>query len=85
MTTQQQNTINRMVARIERANGKQTVSILDIRKGHISLCVFNVRDNVESIRTTTFCDVEINTKGTITKGFANELSPKQEVKYLYID
>ena len=85
MTTQQQNTINRIVARIERANGKQTVSILDIRKGHVVLCVFNVRDNVESIRTTTFCDVEINTKGNITKGFANELTPKQEVKYLYID
>ena len=85
MTTQQKNTIDRITKRIERANGNQTVSIFEIRKGHINLSVFNVRDKVDFIRTTTYCDVEINTKGNVTKGFLNELNPKTETKYPYMD
>ena len=85
VTSQQKNTIKRIVSTIEKANGKQTVSVLDIRKGHVILNVFNVRDKVDVIRTTTFCDVEINTKGNITKGFYNYLTPKVETKYPYME
>ena len=85
MTTQQKNTIERMVSQIEKANGKQTVSVIDIRKGHIILNVFNVRDKVDFIRTTTYCDVEINTKGKITKGFSDVLRPQETVVYPYIN
>jgi len=85
MTTSQKNTIDIIVARIERLNGKQTVSIHNIRKGHISLSVFNVVDKVDFIRTTTFCDIDINTKGNIVDGFANEYTPKTETKYPYMN
>jgi hypothetical protein len=85
VTPQQKSTIKRIVSTIERANGKQTISVLNIRKGHIVLLVFNVRDKVESITTTTYCDVEINTKGNVTKGFYNYLTPKVETKYPYME
>ena len=85
MTTQQTNTIDRIVKRIEKLNNTQTVSVHELRKGHVSLLVFNVRDKVDFITTLTFCDVEINTKGNITKGFANEFTPKRETKYPYIN
>ena len=85
MTTQQKNTIERIVYQIEKVNGKQTVSVLDIRKGHILLNVFNVRDKVDFIRTTTYCDVEINTRGKISKGFADALRPKETVFYPYMN
>ena len=85
MTTQQKNTIERMVSQIEKANGKQTVSVLDIRKGHVTLTIFNVRDKVDFIRTTTYCNVEINTQGKITKGFADALRPQETVVYPYIN
>jgi GNAT superfamily N-acetyltransferase len=85
VTPQQKSTIERIVSTIERANGKQTISVLNIRKGHIVLLVFNVRDKVESITTTTYCDVEINTKGNVTKGFYNYLTPKVETKYPYME
>jgi hypothetical protein len=84
MTTQQKNTIQRMVSQIEKANGKQTVSVLDIRKGHVTLTIFNVRDKVDFIRTTTYCNVEINTQGKITKGFADSLRPQETVIYPYM-
>ena len=83
MTTQQTNTVNSIVARIERLNGKQTVSVHNILKGHISLLVFNIVDRVDVVRTSVFCDIEINTKGNIVKGFSNEYTPKTEVKYPY--
>jgi hypothetical protein len=85
VTPQQKSTIKRIVSTIERANGKQTISVLNIRKGHIVLLVFNVRDKIESITTTTYCDVEINTKGNVTKGFYNYLTPKVETKYPYME
>ena len=85
MTTNQSNTVNSIVARIQRLNGNQTVSIHNISKGHITLLVFNVRDKVDFIRTTTYCDIEINTKGNVTKGFLNELMPKETVKYPYMN
>jgi hypothetical protein len=83
MITPQTNTVNSIVARIERLNGKQTVSVHNILKGHISLLVFNVVDRVDVVRTSVFCDIEINTKGNIVKGFSNEYTPKTEVKYPY--
>ena len=85
MTTQQKNTIERITKRIERANGKQTVSTLEIKKGHINLLVFNIRDKVDFIRTTTYCDVDINTKGNVVKGFLNELTPNTKTEYPYMD
>ena len=85
MTTQQQNTIDRMVARIEKANGKQKVLFFDTRNGHVILYVGNVKDGSQYIRETIYCNVEINTKGNITKGFADALRPKEKVKYLYMD
>jgi hypothetical protein len=85
MTTQQQNTINRIVARIERLNNKQTISVHNIRKGHIALLVFNVIDKIDFVRTTKYCDIEINTKGNVIKGFANEYTPIVETKYPYIN
>ena len=85
MTTPQKNTIERIIKIVERVNGNQTVSTLEIRKGHINLLVFNVIDKVDFIRITTYCDLDINTKGNITKGFLNELTPKTETKYPYIN
>tara|TARA_R110000803_G_scaffold6446_4_gene20935 strand:+ start:1129 stop:1386 length:258 start_codon:yes stop_codon:yes gene_type:complete len=85
MTSQQKTTIDQVVKRIERLNNSQTVSVHDLRKGHISLLVFNIKDSVDVVRTTTFCNIEINTKGNITKGFLNELTPKTETKYPYMN
>ena len=85
MTTQQQNTIDRMVARIEKLNGKQKVVFFEILKGHVTLYVGNVINGNQYVRETIYCDVEINTKGNITKGFADELRPKEWVKYIYIN
>ena len=85
MTNQQQNTIDRMVARIEKVNGKQKVVSFDIRKGHVTLYVGNVINGQQYIRETIYCDVEINTKGNITKGFFDALRPTEKVQYLYID
>ena len=85
MTTLQENTIERITKKVERLNGNQTVSVHNIRKGHILLNIFNVRDLTDTITTTTFVDVEINTKGNITKGFANEYTPKVEKVYPYIN
>ena len=56
MTDLQKNTIDRITKQIERLNGQQTVSILDIRKGHVNLCIFNVRDLTDVITTTTYVD-----------------------------
>lgn len=85
MTAQQQDTVDRMVARIEKLNGKQKVVFFDILKGHVILYVGNVINRQNYTRETIYCNVEINTKGNITKGFADALRPKEWVKYLYID
>ena len=85
MTTLQENTIERITKKVERLNGNQTVSVHNIRKGYILLNIFNVRDLTDVVTTTTFVDVEINTKGNITKGFANEYTPKVEKVYPYIN
>ena len=85
MTTLQENTIERITKKVERLNGNQTVSVHNIRKGHILLNIFNVRDLTDVVTTTTFVDVEINTKGNITKGFANEYNPKVEKAYPYMN
>lgn len=85
MTTSQKNAIERITKRVERLNGNQTVSVHNIRKGHVLLNIFNVRDLTDFVTTTTFVDVEINTKGNITKGFASEYKPKVETIYPYMN
>tara|TARA_R110001632_G_scaffold67652_1_gene158878 strand:+ start:68 stop:325 length:258 start_codon:yes stop_codon:yes gene_type:complete len=85
MTASQVNTIERITKKVERLNGNQTVSVHNLRKGHVLLTIFNVRDLTDVITTTTFIDVEINTKGNITKGFANEYEPKVEKIYPYLN
>ena len=85
MTTLQQNTIDRIILRTEKLNGKQKVSVFNIRKGHVILCVGNVKEGQQYNRETIYCNVEINTKGNITKGFFDALRPKEKVEYLYMD
>jgi hypothetical protein len=85
MTDLQKNTIDRITKQVERLNGKQTVSISDIRKGHVNLCIFNVRDLTDVITTTTYVDVDINTKGNVVKGFSNPYEPKTEKDYPYMN
>ena len=85
MTTQQKHTIGSLTGAVERFNGKQTVDVREIRKGHIALNIFNVRDLTDVITTTTYVDVEINTKGRVVKGFVRELNPKEEKVYPYMD
>ncbi len=85
MTDLQKNTIDRISKQVERLNGQQTVSISDIRKGHVNLCIFNVRNLTDVITTTTYVDVDINTKGNVVKGFANPYEPKVEKVYPYMN
>ena len=85
LTELQKNTIGQLQGLIERLNGKQTVSVNNIRKGHVLLFIGNTRDRVDFIRTQTYADVQINTKGNIVKGYFNKLSPKQTVVYPYMD
>jgi len=85
MTQSQKNTVSRFTKITERANGKVTVSVQNIRKGHISLEIFTVRDKVDFIRTTTYCNVDINTKGNVVKGFFNELEPKETTVFPYMN
>ena len=85
MTDLQKNTIDRITKQVERLNGKQTVSTFNIRKGHINLCIFNVRDLTDVVTTTTYADVDINTKGNAVKGFLNQYEPKVENVYPYMN
>lgn len=85
MTDLQRNTVDRLTKQIERLNGSQTVSVLDIRKGHIILNIFNVRDLTDVVTTTTYADIEINTKGKVTKGFCNPYEPKVNKVYPYMN
>jgi len=85
MTDLQINTIDRITKRVEKLNGKQTVKVYNIRKGHINLSIFNVRDLTDVITTTTYVDVDINTKGNVVKGFANPYEAKVETVYPYMN
>ena len=85
MTDLQKNTIDRITKQVERLNGKQTVSIFDIKKGHVVLSIFNVRDLTDVVTTTTYVDIEINTKGNITKGFSNPYAPQVTKVYPYMN
>ena len=85
MTDLQKYTIDRVTKQVERLNGQQTISVLDIRKGHVILNIFNVRDLTDVVTTTTYVDVEINTKGNITKGFSNPYEPKVSKSYPYMN
>ena len=85
MTTQQQNTIDRIILKIEKLNGKQKVNVFNISKGHVTLFVGNVRECFQYNRETIYCNIEINTKGNITKGFYDALRPKEKVQYFHMD
>jgi hypothetical protein len=85
MTDLQKNTIDRITKQVERLNGKQTVSVSNLRKGHVCLEIFNTRDLTDFITTEIYVDVDINTKGNIVKGFANQYEPKIETIYPYMD
>ncbi len=85
MTDLQKNTIDRITKQVERLNGKQTVSIFDIKKGHVVLSIFNVRDLTDFVTTTTYVDIDINTKGNIVKGFSNPYEPKVETVFPYMN
>jgi hypothetical protein len=85
MTDLQKNTIDRITKQVERLNGKQTVCVGNLRKGHVYLNIFNERDLTDFITTETYVDVDINTKGNIVKGFANQYEPKIETIYPYMD
>ena len=85
MTDLQKNTIDRVTKQIERLNGKQTISVVNIRKNHVILNIFNVRDLTDVVTTKTYADVEINTKGNITKGFCNPYEPKVVKVYPYMN
>lgn len=85
MTNSQKNAIDQITKRIEKWNGSQTVSVYNVRKGHVLLWIGNVKDNTDFIRTTTFCDIQINTKGNKVKGFLNYLTPKTKTKCPYMD
>lgn len=84
-TKLQQSTISQLKCIVERLNGKQTVSIYRIRKGHVALGIFNRRDSGDAIITQEFVKVDINTKGNIVNGFVKEYSPKETVVYPYIN
>ena len=83
MNTAQKNTVDTVTQIIEKINGKQTVDTGDLRNGHIYLTIFN-KTSGDWIRTTTYADCEINTKGNIIKGFANQYTPKEKVVYPYM-
>jgi len=85
MTDLQKNTVNRITKQVEKLNGKQKVSVSNIRKGHINLCIFNVRDLTDVVTTTTFVDMDINTKGKSVKGFANPYEAKVEKVFPYMN
>ena len=85
MTDLQKNTVDRITKQVERLNGKQTVSVSNIRKGHINLCIFNVRDLTDVVTTTTFVDMDINTRGKSVKGFANPYEAKVETVFPYMN
>jgi len=85
MTDLQKNTTDRITKQVERLNGKQTVSVLNIKKGHVNLVIFNVRDLTDVITTSTYVDVDINTKGNIVKGFANPYEAKVTTVYPYMN
>lgn len=85
MTDLQRNTVDRITKQIEKLNGNQTVSISNVRQGHINLSIFNVRDLTDVVTTTTFVDTDINTKGKTVKGFANPYQPKVVKLYPYMN
>ena len=85
MTDLQRNTIDRITKQVEKLNGKQTISVSNIRQGHINLCIFNVRDLTDVVTTTTFVDMDINTKGKSVKGFANPYEAKVETVFPYMN
>ena len=87
MTQSQKNTIDRLTIIVEKINGKQTISVQDIRKSNILLRIFNVRKTLggDVITTTEFVNVDINTKGKVVKGYVKELRPNVTTIYPYFN
>jgi len=86
MTKNQKSTVNSITTLVKKYNNtewnKMKVSMLYLyKKGHISLSIGQYKEFVGKYSVevrTTFVDVEINTKGNITKGFVEPLTPKVE-------
>jgi hypothetical protein len=87
MTQSQKNTIDRLTTIVEKINGKQTVSVHDIRKSHILLSIGNIRKTLggDVVTTTEFVNVDINTKGKVVKGYVKELRPNVTTIYPYFN
>ena len=85
MTDLQKNTVEQLKYRVLKLNGNQNVTVHNIRKSHITLFIGNSRETLggQVITTTTFVDVEINTKGNITKGYCDFYTPQVKKEYPY--
>ncbi len=85
MTDLQKDTVEQLKNRVLRLNRNQNVTVHNIRKSHIALFIGNTRETLggELITTTTFVDVEVNTKGNITKGYCDFYTPKVKKEYPY--
>ena len=66
MTNLQKYTIENITGRVERYNGTQTVSVVNVEKGHVLLNIYNVRESLggDVVTTTNCVNAQINTKGT---------------------
>tara|TARA_B100000963_G_C22554396_1_gene638368 strand:+ start:322 stop:627 length:306 start_codon:yes stop_codon:yes gene_type:complete len=84
MTKNQKSTVNSITTLVKKYNktewNKIKVSVLYLyKKGHISLLIGQYKEFLGKYSVevrTTFVDVEINTKGNITKGYVEPLKPK---------
>ena len=85
LTELQESTIYQIQGLVERLNGKQNLSVVNIRKGHISVFMGNTRDTDFCTTTQTYVDLELNTKGNIVKGFFNQYTPKETKKFYHED
>lgn len=87
MTELQKATVEQLKYRVFKLNENQNVSVHNIRRGHICLFIGNTREALggDVITTTTFVDVEINTKGNITKGYCDFYTPKVKKEYPYMN
>jgi len=87
MTELQKATVEQLKHRVFKLNKNQNVSVHNIRRGHICLFIGNTRETLggDVITTNTFVDVEINTKGNITKGYCDFYTPKVKKEYPYMN
>ena len=83
VTELQESAIDQIQFRVERLNGKQNTSVINIRKGHVSVVIGNTRDTDFCTTTQIYVDLELNTKGNIVKGFFNQYTPKETKKFYH--